>query len=155
MIYIRSVNKNDNNAKLIMDWRNDSITQRNSLNQSIKTWNSFKDEFYNNYFKNIPLFAIYNNQKIAFVSFLYTNKDYILNIGINLDPNYRGKGLSTLIINESVNYIKNNYPNIKYIIAEIKESNVPSIKTFTRANFIYQNSYCLNNENINVYLYSI
>lgn len=153
MISITPVSKTNNDAKLIMDWRNDSITRKNSLNQSVKTWDTFREEFYNNYFKNIPLFALYNRQKIAFVSFLF-HEDNSLKIGINLAPDFRGKGLSTPIIKESINYIKNNYPNIKTIIAEIKETNLPSIKAFTNNNFIYKHSYTLNEESIKVYHHS-
>lgn len=153
MIQIIPVNKIDEDAKLIMEWRNDDDTRKNSFNQEVKEWDKFKNEFYNNYFNNIPLFAVMNNQKIAFISFLYTDNNDTLKIGINLDPNYRGKGLSTDIIKLSINYIKQQYPDIKSIIADIKEFNIPSIKTFTNADFKFDHSFIQNDTKIMVYLY--
>ena len=74
--------------------------------------------------------------------FKNTNQDIII-----IDKlNYASKGYDRL---------RNNYPDIKSIIAEIKSTNIPSIKSFTNNNFIYQKFYLLNNETINIYIYSI
>ena len=58
-----------------------------SFNQEIQYWNNFKNIFYEKYFSNYipPLFIELNNEKIAFVGFV-GNK-----IGINLNPEFRGK----------------------------------------------------------------
>ena len=63
MIKIIKVEKNDNDAKLIMEWRNDIETRNNSYNNNIFEWNEFKEIFYNKYFVHTlpPLFALYNN----------------------------------------------------------------------------------------------
>ena len=162
MIKIIPVKKTDKNAKIIMTWRNNIDTRNNSLNTNLKVWDTFKLEFYNNYFKNIPLFAISDNTKIAFVSFIkhisINNEgpdqiyriDDTYKIGINIDPLYRGKGLSSKIIQLSICYIKKNYPNIKKIIAEIKKSNISSIKTFVKSGFV-----CTCENSVNIYVYRI
>ncbi len=155
MINIISVEKNNNNGKLIMLWRNDPITRENSFDTDPKIWNSFKNEFYNNYFNNIPLFALLDNEKIAFISFIYTDKLNTLEIGINIAPEYRGKGLAYDILKCSINYIKEYDKNIRYIVARIKDFNVSSIKLFTKNNFHYINNYIFNNQNINKYIYDI
>ena len=149
MLHIIPAEKTDEDAKLIMKWRNNPITRKNSLKSTLKLWETFKVEYYNNYFKNTPLFAILNNKKIAFISFLKMN-DSTYKIGINISPEYRGKGLSTNIIKESICYIKIQNPNIKKILAEIKNFNIPSIKTFTKVGFI-----CEIIGNINVYSFKL
>jgi RimJ/RimL family protein N-acetyltransferase len=177
-IVIIHVQKTDEDGKLIMEWRNDESTRKNSFNQELKVWNNenestlntkstennFKKEFYNNYFDNIPLFAVLNGKKIGFVSFCEykygtlgthgTLGDY--SIGVNLNPTFRGKGLSKIIIKKGVEYIRQNYNDVKDIYAEIKEFNIPSIKGFTRAGFYFIKNVkrVINNkeESINIYL---
>lgn len=149
MINIIPVNKTDIDAKIIMNWRNNKDSRNNSINTNFKVWDTFKYEFYNNYFDNIPLFATIDNQKIAFVSFI-KHKDDTYKIGINIAPIERGKGYSKKIIKSSLKYIKSNYPYIKIIIAEIKKFNLPSIKTFTGSGFI-----CIKKDTINEYVYNI
>ena len=123
-----------------------------------KKWEFFKNEYYNNYFKNIPLFAIIDQTKVAFISFI-KNNEKSLTIGINVNPEYRGKKLSTPIILKSIEYIKNNYPTAEQIIAEIKEENIPSIKTFQNSNFILEGSFekIINDKPIHIkkYIYKI
>jgi hypothetical protein len=64
---IEIVIKNETNAKLIMEWRNDEITRKMSFNSNLKIWELFENEFYNNYFNNIvpPLFATLNGIKVG------------------------------------------------------------------------------------------
>lgn len=139
MVSIIPAQKCDEDGKLIMNWRNDFTTRKMFYNNQIKVWDSFKNEFYNCYFKNIPLFAVMDNKKISFVSFVKEGEDYY-SISINIPPENRGKKLASKILVASLEYIKNNnkYKNIKKIVAEIKIENLPSIKSFLRAGFIYE-----------------
>lgn len=125
---------NDEDGKIIMNWRNDPITRKMSHNQNIKIWETFKEE-YKTYFDNIPLFGTLNGEKIAFISYIKTNTHKIYKIGININPDYRGKGLSKKILDQSIIHIKSNY-QVDKIIAEIKHVNIPSIKLFTNYGFI-------------------
>jgi len=150
MIQIIPVQKTDNDAKLIMTWRNDETTRKNSINKNVKEWNTFKIEFYENYFNNIPLFALLDNKKIAFISFVkIINNNY--KIGINIAPEYRGKKLSSKIINKAIKYIQLNYSDIQKIFAEIKDFNIPSIKTFLKSGFTFKEK----RTNLNTYLFNI
>lgn len=132
---IQRVQPIDEDGLLIMKWRNDPLTRKNSFNQEEKVWTTFKDEFYNNYFNNIPLFVTYDGEKIAFLSFIFTENDHELIIGINISPEYRGKKLSTAIICLGVDYIRKTLSEVTMIIAKIKEDNIASYKAFTRAGF--------------------
>ena len=141
MIQIINVNKNDNDAQLIMKWRNDINTRKNSFNQNEYKWDEFKKIFYEKYFNNQlpPLFALYENNKIAFIGSMNTIEKDTIEISINIDPNYRNKKLSIPIINEVLKYIQKNNPFINNIRAEIKSFNISSIKCFEKSGFLFCN----------------
>ena len=141
MVQIISVNKNNNDAELIMKWRNDINTRKNSFNQNEYKWDEFKKIFYEKYFNNQlpPLFALYENNKIAFIGSMNTIEKDTIEISINIDPNYRNKKLSIPIINEVLKYIQKNNPFINNIRAEIKSFNISSIKCFEKSGFFNEN----------------
>lgn len=153
-IKIVPVSKNDKSGKLIMEWRNDPITRKMFFNGNIKMWDDFKIEFHQHYFKNIPLFAEFDNQKIAFVSFVryndHNDENTTYSISININPQFRGKGYASKIIDESIKYIVENHPDIKKVIAEVKKENIPSHKTFIKSNFIWINDYEKDIDNVKV-----
>ena len=157
MINIIKVEKNDNDAELIMKWRNDINTRNNSYNNNLFEWNDFKDIFYEKYFNNRipPLFALYNNQKICFIGNRDTEIKYDIEISINLDPEYRNKKLSTKIIESTILYIKKNYPLINNIIAEIKVDNLASNKIFIKNNFKFLKKDMIKNNMMNIYNYNM
>ena len=157
MIKLVQVNKCDEDAKLIMEWRNDIHTLINSFRTVKYTWDEFIYIFHNNYFKNSinPLFATLNNEKIAFIGFNDTKIKTVIEISININPQFREKKLSVPIIQETIKYIKNNYPNIEKINALIKYFNVPSLQTFKKSNFEFKEKIIMNNEIIHVYEYNM
>ena len=59
--------------------------------------------------------------------------DYAI-IGINIAPELRGKGLSSMFLRKAHQTISHLIPNIK-IRALIKDQNTPSIKSFERAGY--------------------
>ena len=157
MIQIIYVNKNDNDAQLIMKWRNDINTRKNSFNQNEYKWDEFKKIFYEKYFNNQipPLFALYENKKIAFIGSMNRIEKDTIEISINIDPNYRNKKLSIPIINEVLKYIQKNYPFVNNINAEIKSFNISSIKCFEKLGFIFCNKEVKNKELIYLYNYKM
>ena len=157
MIKIIKVEKNDNDAKLIIEWRNDIETRNNSYNNNIFEWNEFKEIFYNKYFIHTipPLFVLYNNEKICFIGCRDTSIKYNIEISINLDPNYRNKKLSSKIVEHTILYIKTNYPLINNIIAEIKVNNIASNKIFLNNNFKYISTNTIKNNIMNIYNYNM
>ena len=130
------IQANDDDALLIMEWRNDETTRLMSINSNLKHWDTFKDEYYNNYLNNPAYFVTYNNIKIAFVSFIPVNNDiFNYKIGINLSPEYRGKNLSKYVLLTALKNIESGI-----ILAEIKQLNFKSIKLFESCGFTYYES---------------
>ena len=157
MIQIINVNKNNEDGELIMKWRNDVNTRKNFYNQKEFLWKDFSKIFYEKYFENQipPLFAIYQNQKVAFIGSMNSNYSNTIEISINIDPNFRNKKLATPIIQETLKYIKYNHINIENIIAEIKSFNIPSIKCFQKNGFEFQKEFVKNNELIYQFIYNM
>lgn len=154
-IIIVPVEKIEENGILIMNWRNDETTRKMSFNNELKYWDTFKDIFYNNYFNNIvpPLFALYDNSKIGFIGFTNTNDNKCITISINIDPIHRNKRLGKIIILKAIEYIKEQYPFITTIVANIKSENVASIKVFNSCDFKLIYTYQLNMKDILIYEY--
>ena len=115
--------------KKIIKWRNDPVT-RSTCNNTDKMSNSEGSLW----FKNI----LHNPNRHMF---LYKEKvvlDISINgeeaeIGINVSPSYRGKGLGTKSLIELQQFVST--LKIKKLIAYIKSENIVSIKCFLKAGF--------------------
>jgi len=128
-------------AQLIMGWRNDSDTLRMSYHTLPKVWESFWDEFRQDYFVYPdlpPLFALYEGQRIAFLRFYPVAHPQHLprrccEVSINLAPECRGKGLGVLCL-KAVNewLMARQYDDV---YAEVKQENQISQKTFEKAGY--------------------
>ncbi len=135
---------NENLLKKIFEWRNEKITRENSIHTNIiteeiflKIINSFKNSIIKPYiivFKNII-----NNKNecinIGYISF--SENDNKTFIGINIDKEYRGKGISKIAIKNILEIIKKEYKTVDNIYAKIKSTNISSLKLFSKYfNFI-------------------
>ena len=144
-ITIRKAEKTDVDGKLIMKWRNDDVTRQMSFNQNLKQWDTFKVVFYEKYFNNYidPLFAYLEDTKIGFVGCVSNEEtepetnEKVCKIGINLCPEYRGKGYGKEIIKKTIELISKQYPKMKKIIAQIKCINAASYRFFLYCRFKY------------------
>jgi len=78
-----------------------------------------------------------NNNFVATVRFDLLDPDLgNYRISIHLAANYRGKGLGTKIIRDTTQKLLQDY-QVKKISAFIKEDNIPSIKSFEKAAYVY------------------
>ena len=125
---LRKVTYND--WKILLDWRNDPITRKNSFTQeeiseqTHKLW--FNDSLLN---ERRVIYILENNSiPIGFIrsDILDTNK-YLLSWDI--DPNQRGKGYGTKILEIYLQDKKGEF------IAEIKPENIASIKMAQKNGF--------------------
>jgi len=129
-------------ARMVMEWRNDEETRRNSFNQSEKNWPEFWYEYSTGYFSESQLpgyfvrvggnngerVAIVGMQRIEAINGLQTAA-----ISINLAPGRRSQGLGTMILKAVQSHAR--AAGIHLLLAEIHSTNKASIKAFTRAGF--------------------
>lgn len=127
-----------NDAKFLLELRNDQTTRENSLQQE-------KIDFIDhvNWLKKVlvdkkrSLFTIYNKKdknKIGQMRFDIAGKQ--AKISIALKPEYRGKGYGEEVVRYGMNYFAVKHDNVNKIIAEIKQNNKASLFTFKKCGYI-------------------
>lgn len=131
----------DENARLIMEWRNDPETRRMSFHSEPKQWESFYRHFKESYFSFPhlpPLFVIENGQRVAFLSLKPVTDPLVperkcCEVSIHVAPEHRGRGIGT----QSLRLIKEFAltQGINSLFAEIKSENTASQKAFEQAGF--------------------
>ena len=119
----------------VIEWRSDPTTMRMSKYTGDITEEGFRPVF-DRYLSNNSCFMVVgeNKEKICIITLhLLLLGQY--EIGINMNPDYRGKGLSKSILQFFLKDVSKLVPGISTIIAVIKEQNLPSINLFTHSNF--------------------
>lgn len=121
----------------IFNLSNNGIVRKNSFNPEKIEWNHhlrwLKEKLED---KNCVFFIAVDNLNRFYGQVRFNinpkNKEAIINI--SLEKNIRGLDLSSFIIDKSVNELLK-IKNAKLIKAYIKEKNIPSIRSFEKANF--------------------
>ncbi len=127
----------DSDKELIFNWANEKMTRENSFNpqpidfETHAIWfdKKIKD-------KNVRYFiGEISAQPVGLVRFDKEDEKSAL-VGILIDKNFRGKGLATILLQKAcAEYFKTTHQQT--IIAQIKESNTISIRSFLKAKFTY------------------
>lgn len=133
-IKIRSAKEND--SKDIFEWRNDELTRQMSHTSEIIEWENHNRWFSNSLDSENRILLICEddrNEKIAIIRFDISESNAI--ISINLNPNQRGKGIAKSCLIRSIEFFSIEYIEVKNLIAEIKEDNIASQKTFLGIGF--------------------
>ena len=136
-LILRKVNFED--ALEIFNLSNDDLVRYNSYTPEKIEWEHhlkwLKDKLEN---KNCIFFIIVNdlNKFLGQVRFDINTENKEALINISLQKNIRGLGLSSFIIDKSVNKLLK-IKSIKLIKAYIKDENIPSIRSFEKANFMF------------------
>lgn len=131
MIGYKLVKKNTDDAKIILEMRNEEKVRMMSFNKKVKTFNNFYQDFLENYFSHInPIFITQNINIIGYIGFTKENNKFYLNIIIS--ENYRSKKLGSYAILTSLKYLKINYYNIKELYAFVKCENLSSNYLFSK-----------------------
>mgnify|MGYP001112773166 CR=1 FL=1 len=121
----------------IFTWRNDETTRQMSFTTDKVDWSGHKKWLESSLQNNSRVLYICeyssSNGRIGIVRFDIDNDIAI--ISINLNPLERGKGLSSICINKSIDKFLESHSGITRIVAEIKQSNLFSQYAFIRAGF--------------------
>ena len=92
-----------------------------------------------------------NNQFLGQVR--YELKNNQATISISIAPDFRGLDLAAPMISDSAKFLFEKKEKIEFILAYIKEINIPSIKAFEQAGYIYFQQEIINDEIFLVYRY--
>ena len=143
---MRLANKSD--SKDIFEWRNDELTRRMSHTSFIVEGEKHDKWYATSLASESCVLLICKGKygkKIAVVRFEIAEYDAL--ISINLNPSQRGKGLAKISLIKSIDYFLEHFSKIKRLVAEIKEENIVSQKTFIEVGF---EKYSLN-DNVGLY----
>ena len=133
-VKIRSAKEND--SKDIFEWRNDELTRQMSHTSEIIEWENHSRWYSNSLDSESRILLICEDdrkEKIAIIRFDISESNAV--ISINLNPTQRSKGLAKSCLIESIEFFSKEYIEIKNLIAEIKEENIASQKTFLSIGF--------------------
>lgn len=129
-------------ALLIMEWRNDKETKKNSFNSSSYTLETFLPEYRKRYLADPslpPLFGVVKGEKVGLVRFekvphpLFPEFKPCLEISILIAPNYRRKGLAKKLLKKGIAWARKF--RHEDLLANILPHNEISIRLFETAGF--------------------
>tara|TARA_B100000212_G_scaffold106236_1_gene78708 strand:- start:10 stop:486 length:477 start_codon:yes stop_codon:yes gene_type:complete len=143
MIKIKIKKANHEYSHDLWEWRNDRLTRKMSKNSNYITWENHKKWFSKVIIDPDIFFYVgeIENKIMGSVRFAKHSKsldDYFVNI--NISPNNRGRGLSKLLLNSSINKFSSEVNKIRFLKAEVKEINNISKKLFKNYGFEEENS---------------
>ena len=130
----RKINLNDSYE--IFKWRNDPFSKQMSLTKNDITWEDhsiWMQAVINNH-NNVVYIALYDeNNKIGICRF-FEDIEFKIKVSINLNPNFRGRHLSSKVLSLCVNDFRTN--SARPLHAIIDKSNLRSLSIFKKCNFI-------------------
>lgn len=116
--------------KKILDWRNNEVTRKFSVNKNIINDDIFKiiiTKYKESYIQ--PLIIYYNDIEIGIYTFVKHEQKIF--IGLNISPEYRGIGIGKKSLELLLNILKKNYKNL-CIYAQIDKLNKNSLSLFSK-----------------------
>lgn len=135
LLYLRDVKKSDIN--ILLSWANDPIVRQNSFNSDHISFETHQ-RWFNNMMCNEKQqqYILMNNETpIGQVRLTINEAGDAAEIGYSISTDYRGKGYGKVIIELIKDKIKSEYPEIKKLVARVKNGNIASEKCFLNTGF--------------------
>lgn len=134
---------------LVYKWSTESTTRKNSLSQ-----NDFSEEEHSKWFdlkmadeNAFYLICLHDDEPISIIR--YDIGDAFTLIGINIDKEFRGRGLGATILSDTLLlYFENSN---KPILAYIKLENIASIRIFEKAGYKFVEEAILHEQKALIY----
>ncbi len=140
----RKADKKD--LDLYFDWANDIDTRNNSFKSQLIDYQSHTNWFLNKIIDRNALLLVFENEKPIPVGQVRIEKKSNENIiGISIDKNFRGLGLSVPMLNIASQKFFQDFHE-KEIHAYIKKKNIASLNSFKKAGFQIKNEIIVGEE---------
>jgi len=135
-ITLREATCDDSSA--LFEWRNDLQTREMSKDTELIDISSHSEWLSQviGDFNRILLIAELNGSAIGVTRFDLNKESKDVNVSINLNPEFRGLGLSSPMLMNSINYILARNQWILLLKAEVNIRNQASKRTFARNGFV-------------------
>jgi len=134
MLVVRKVNAKD--SKVIFDWRNDDLTRKMFRTSELVEYEGhcrWLAATLKNANRCLLMCEPEEGEPIAVVRFDVEGQS--AELSINLSPLERGKGLAPQCLALAKDYFEKQYPSVSKLIAEIKNLNIASRKSFEKVGF--------------------
>ena len=151
---VELVSANLSHSRAIWEWRNDPVARSMSRSKDIVSWENHSNWFQKTLINPncIMYIGITEQLPIGMVRFDVINAfEYSFELSININPSERGKGLGLKVLKNALLKLKQERPNAKKILAEVKKENPASNRLFVSSGFIFQQS---SECGLNSYLYA-
>lgn len=135
-IFIRKVNESD--SKEVFQHSNKDFVREYSINKDNINWDDHVTWFENTIVDANCFFYIVTDDKNNFlgqIRFIIEADTAV--VSISLSELIRGKGYSCALLCNSMNKLFSERNDLKRVVAYISEENIPSLKLFSQAGFIY------------------
>jgi RimJ/RimL family protein N-acetyltransferase len=129
----------ENDSKDIWEWRNDELTKQMSITTDSVSWethSSWYEKSLVNPNRYLYLGFLNGNEKIGMCRFDVEVNTNIAEVSINLNPKYRSKKLSSLLLSQAI--AKFCEERNTDLAATIRKTNIGSIKCFTKCGFTFE-----------------
>ena len=134
---IREVIQSD--SQDLFSWRNDKLSREMFRDSSLITMeehSNWFEEVRKNKQKHIFIGLDDKNNKIGVCRFDIEDNMRTAEVSLNLNPHFRGKGLGRDLLEISLCKFRSRFK--KEIIANVKPSNIPSLKVFENCDFYFK-----------------
>lgn len=137
-IQVRAAALEDREA--VWKWWNDPLTRKMMKRNDPVPWEEHC-AWYDGVLKadkRILYVGLYEGSKFGVVRFDF-KADQVYEVSINLNPDFRGKGLASPLLEASIAHMTGTR-KVRKLFATLKKANVPSMKSFAGAGFTYVDS---------------
>src|SRR5690606_22792295 len=134
MVAVRAARPDD--SRSLWEWRNDPVSRENSHSSAevpFRDHDAWFTHSLSSARRRIYIALDENEARIGMVSFDADAKRAL--VSINLAPDARGRGASHPLLEAALDAFHLDRPAVVEVIAEVKESNVASLRLFAAAGF--------------------
>lgn len=148
-ITIRKVEVKD--AELLFDWANDELTRQQSFQLEEISWKEHLQWFHNKMNDSKAQYYICEVQHTPVGLVRFDTKENQAVIGITIDANFRGQKLASIFLKKCCKIFLEKNKHVIY--AYVKQENIASIKSFTKAGFILKEETTIKEIPTYIYVY--
>ena len=122
-------------ARLLHTWRNDPRTRQQSFDSSPIPWEGHQAWFAKALANPLQAILIGQLGEVPFGCVRFDLGAHDGRVSIYLDPARHGAGLATPLLEAAGDWLKQNHPAIRRLVAEVKSTNAPSRQAFLKAGY--------------------
>jgi len=122
-------------CELYFNWANDKSVRQNSFHTGLIGWHDHKKWFQNRLDDNNSYLYIVKTSQSDIGQVRFDCANGVATIDYSVSSNFRGKGFGKVLVWSAIKKIREDYPEVKKIKAQVKIDNIASNKIFLKLGF--------------------